>query len=302
MNRNHKLFMIASLSILVTFPLLHAQTPSSDADYEIIKTDTNLVTLNVSVIKNNRPLTGLTAADFEIADAGVSVKPEFFEAQGPTSIVFVIDTSTSMRGTKWHNLTSGIKEFMRSQSANTDYTLIVFNDSPRLISQALDAKEFWKAFSAIKPDGETALYDGLALGLDQIKCLARRHKAVVLISDGEDNKSKTNLIAIQQEVLRTHTTIYVLGILLSKRDGPSTQWRDRQLLENLAAQTGGLSFFPTPDLIDKVLSNVNKEIASQYSFSYYASSRASGWRDVDVRLLHQLNDSTLRYPHRYLLK
>lgn len=115
--------------------------------------------LNVSATKKNRPLTGLTDNDFRIIDNGVTVKPEVFEAQGPASIVFVIDTSTSMSGEKWHNLKEGLKKFLRKQPSSTDYTLVVFNDKASLISQSIDADEFWKAFTAIRPDGETALYN-----------------------------------------------------------------------------------------------------------------------------------------------
>jgi Ca-activated chloride channel family protein len=273
--------------------------PAKD-EFEVITTNTNLVILNVSVTKKNHPITDLTVADFQIRDAGVLVKPEFFEAQGATSIVFVIDKSTSMRGRKWRNLISGVKEFLRKQPAETDYTLILFSDKPTLLSQRIDANEFWKEFSVIKPDGETALYDGLAMGLDQIHCLARRHKALVLLSDGGDNKSKNDLATIEQEVYRTHTIIYSVGILL--RDGPMEQERDRKLLETLATRTGGLSFFPFPDQIEEVLSDINKAIASQYSFGYYAPNVAAGWRDVDVRLLRPLSGSKLRYPQRYLLK
>jgi Ca-activated chloride channel family protein len=289
--------------VLATVSVPLGQTPPLPAkeEFDVITTNTNLVTLNVSVTKRNHPITNLTVADFHITDAGALVTPEFFEAQGPTSMVFVIDKSTSMRGTKWRNLISGMKDFLRKQPADTDYTLIFFSDKPALISRAIDAKEFWKGFSAVKPDGETALFDALAMGLDQIHCLARRHKAVILLSDGGDNKSKNDLSTIEQEVYRTHTTIYTVGILL--KDGPMGQERDRKLLENLATRTGGLSFFPFPEQIEEVLSDINKAIASQYSFGYYAPSLVGAdWRDVNVRLLRPVSGSILRYPQRYLLK
>jgi VWFA-related protein len=303
MNRNRKLvFLITILAVLlivVSVPL--SQTPFRPADdIDVIKTDTNLVTVNVSVTKKNKPITDLAASDFRISDAGVLVKPEFFEAQGPTSIVFIIDRSTSMRGTKWRNLTSGIKDFLRRQPPDTDYTFIVFSDKPALVSQAIDANEFWKEFSAITPDGETALYDALELGVDQINCLTRHHKAVVFLSDGEDNKSTTSLTAVHNQVLRTHTTIYAVGILIDSSQ--PDRYRGRDLLKKLAADTGGLSFFPVPDQLDKVLSDINKEIAAQYSFGYYAPTVESGWRNIDIRLLRPVNGYTLRYPQRYLMK
>jgi VWFA-related protein len=302
MNRSHTLATLACLWILVVSTVPRAQAPSTpwDADYDIIKTDTNLVTVNVSVTRKNRPISDLTVDDFEITDTGAVVKPEFFETHGPASIVFVIDISSSMLGAKWRNLTSAMKQFLRSQPTDTNYSLIVFSDRPTLVSEAIDAKDFWKKFSAIHPDGETALYDGLALGLDQIPCLSRHHKAVILLSDGEDNKSHSSLATIEHQVLQTHATIYAVGILIESSQ--PDRYRGRELLKTLASETGGLSYFPLPDQTDKVLSDINKQIASEYSFGYYAPNPQPGPRSVDVRLTRPLNGSALRYPQRYLLK
>ena len=305
MNVNRKfLLSLALLSIvLLATTMPFGQTPSSPSndDYDIIKTATKFVTLNVSVTKKDRPVTGLVDHDFRILDNGATVTPEVFEAQGPASIVFVVDTSTSMRGEKWRNLKEALKEFLRKQQGTTDYTLVVFNDAASLISQAIDAGDFWKAFTAIRPGGETALYDGLATGLDQINYLARHRKAVVLLSDGEDNKSKMDLPAIEHLVFKTHTTIYAVGIVVDSSQ--PDRYRGRDLLQQLASSTGGLSFFPTADRVESVLLTINAEIASQYSFGYYASNAATpGWRNVDVQLTRSFKDTTLRYPFRYLLK
>jgi VWFA-related protein len=253
------------------------------------------------VTNKDRPVTGLVEHDFRIIDDGTPVKPEVFEARGPASIIFVIDTSTSMRGEKWRNLKEGLKQFLRKQQGTTDYTLVVFNDTASLISQSIDPAEFWKAFTAIRPDGETALYDGLATGLDQVNCIARHRKAVVLLSDGEDNKSKTDLAAIEHLVFKTHTTIYAVGIVIDSSQ--PDRYRGRDLLQQLASHTGGMSFFPTAAKIESVLSIINAEIASHYSFGYYASNTSTpGWRNVDVQLTRYFKDTTLRYPSRYLLK
>ena len=251
--------------------------------------------------KKDRPVTGLVDHDFRILDNGATIKPEVFEAQGPASIIFVIDMSSSMRGEKWRNLKEGLKEFLRKQQSTTEYTLVVFNDTASLISQSINAVEFWKAFTAIRPDGETALYDGLATGLHQVNCVTRHRKAVVLLSDGEDNKSKADLPAIEHLVFQTHTTIYAVGIVINSSQ--PDRYRGRDLLQQLASSTGGLSFFPTAAKLESVLSIINAEIASQYSFGYYASNTSgTGWRHVDVQLTRYFKDTTLRYPSRYLLK
>src|ERR1041384_5473981 len=118
MKSHHRLVLLSALLsvLLLTFvsvPLGQTPSPpSSEDDYDVIKTDTNLITLNVSLTKKNRPIPNLRARDFELFDTGAIVKPQFFEDSGPTSIVFVIDTSTSMGGRKWQNLSSGLKDFL----------------------------------------------------------------------------------------------------------------------------------------------------------------------------------------------
>jgi len=295
--------LVLSLLILGTASTPLCQTPSTD-EYDVIKIDTNLVSLNISVTdKKDRPVTGLVADNFQILDNGAEIKPEYFDALGPASIIFVIDTSTSMRGDKWNNLKRGLKEFLQKQKGS-DYTLITFNECPELITHATGPANLWTALNKIRPDGETAIYDGLSLALNQTTLAARRHQAIILISDGADNRSTATLSDIEQKALAAHTTIYALGLLLDKRDAPKDQWRGQELLLNLASATGGLSFFPTPLKIESKLKEITAEITHQYSFGYYPVSKTQGLRTIEVSLrkTNLRQSATLRYQNKYLYK
>jgi VWFA-related protein len=257
----------------------------------------------VSVANNkNHPITGLTANDFLIKDNDTLVKPEFFDSQGPASIVFVLDISTSMRGVKWHNLERGLNYFLKKQKGS-DFTLVIFNEKPQLLASSINTDALWELFRTIKPDGETALYDGLLLGLDQINCLARRNKAVILLSDGQDNRSIGTLVQVQEKSFLSHTTIYAVGILLDRRQSSKKDlmW-SHDVLNNLAETTGGEVFFPTAEQIEPTLEDINNEIRNQYSFGYYPPNKSPGWKNVDVQLTRNLKHANLRYQQRYLLK
>ncbi|MDX6404645.1 MAG: Ca-activated chloride channel [Blastocatellia bacterium] len=282
-----------------TIPL--SQTPSLPAndDFDVIKTDTNLVTVNVAAIKKHRPVPGLSLANFAISDNGKPVNPTFFEADGPASIIFIIDISASMTGRKWTNLKDGLKEFLKRRK-ESDYTVITFNENPTLLAQSIPKDEFWKLFGRIKPKGETALYDALTTGLDQLGCLTRRRKAIVLLSDGEDTRSHADLATVQEAVFHAHTTIYAIGIIIDSSQ--PDRYRGRDLLEQLASSTGGVSFYPTAEQLGETLDRVSKEIEQQYSFGYYANDRTLGWRTIDVRLTPPMQDTSLRYQTRYLFK
>src|SRR6266700_1995595 len=115
MSTNNR-YIITAIVIVVCSGLARAQ------DDEVIRIDTSLVTVNVSVTDaKNRHLPGLKAEDFRVMDQGKPVRPEFFDTQGPVSIVFVVDISSSMR-VKWQNLRAGLKKFLAKGREGSDYT------------------------------------------------------------------------------------------------------------------------------------------------------------------------------------
>src|SRR5215510_2124272 len=177
---------------------------------DVVKVDTSLVTVNVAVVdKKGRHLPGLQREDFLVTDEGAPVRPEFFDDHGPVSIVFVVDNSSSMRGEKWRNLRSGFKKFLATAREGNDYTLIAFNEKPRLVVSSTSAKELWQSLDSMKPYGETALYDGMLMGLNILKGLRQRHKALILLSDGEDNSSEADLTCISQEIFTHRAAVYM---------------------------------------------------------------------------------------------
>lgn len=308
--RKHSLrqlyFVVATLialSLFVTIP--RAQDPPNE-ELDVVTVNTNLVTLNVSVTKDRRPISNLQIEDFCITDQGLPVTPQFFEAQAPTSIVFVIDTSSSMRGTNWDNLKSGIKEFLSKERENNNYTLVTFNERPTVLLTAASKEAFWTTFKKIKPDGETALYDGLLAGLQLLNKLPSKHKAIVLLSDGDDNRSSTTLSQIQEEIYRHHANLYPIGIHLDKGIDrlSSKPTFGKTILTNLALSTGGTVLFPAPSQIDRALTSISDQISAEYTLSYYPPDQTSGWRSVQVDLaqVRHRRRGVLRYQSKYLLK
>jgi len=263
--------MTALFLTLLSWAAVRAQEP-----HEVIRVDTALVTVNVSVADDKgRQLSGLQAADFLVTDEGQPMKLAFFDGQGPASIVFVVDLSASMHGEKWQRLKAGLKKFLAAAHEGNDYTLIAFSDTPQLLACSVNAAELWQHFSGLKPDGNTALYDALLLGLHTLERIPQRHKALVLLSDSVDTSSRAGLLRVQQAALAHRATIYTVGILYGHTKGVRT---GQELLNQLAAATGGLVQFPALDEIRKVLETINADVSSQYSLSYSPPNKAPGWR------------------------
>jgi VWFA-related protein len=272
-------------------------------EVEVLKIDVALVTVNVNVSDGKgHPLSSLKAEDFQVTDEGQTVAVGFFESQGPASIVFVVDISSSMKGPKWRNLKAGLKEFLARAPEGNDYTLVAFGDSAQLIARSVSAAEVWRNLNALHPSGATALYDGVLLGLDVLEQTSQRHKALVLFSDGEDNASYSGLPAVQQESLAPRATIYTVGILPDRPDLMPSERIGKELLKELATTTGGLVHFPFSDEVGKVLGKINADVRSQYSLGYYPPVKTAGWRRIQVNLAQDTLRLKLRYQQRYLIK
>jgi VWFA-related protein len=270
---------------------------------DVIKTNTNLVTINVSVNGDKgRPLAGLRPENFLVTEQEKQMRVEFFDNSGPASIVFVVDLSTSMRGPKWQSLKAAMKDFLAKAPSGNDYTLIGFSDSPSVIARSVNEDELWHVMNKLAPSGHTALYDAMLVGLNALTEIPHRHKALVLFSDGEDTSSRAVLSAVRQEMLMRRATIYTVGIL-SKYDSPLPDGRTgKELLKELASASGGMAYFPSAEGIKRVLKEIRSDLSGQYSLSYYPVESSPGRRRVQVRIMQAEQTAKLRYQQYYTIQ
>lgn len=270
---------------------------------DVVRVDIALVTVNVAVTDGKgRHISALKAGDFFVSDEGKPMRLEFFDTLGPTSIIFVVDISASMRGEKWQSLKAGMKKFLATAREGNDYTLIAFNETPRLIARSVSAQDLWREFNSLNPSGNTALYDAILLGLSSLERVPQRHKSLVLLSDGQDTSSAATLRTVQQEMLAHRASIYTVGIVLHGYNFLATERHGQELLNQLAKVTGGLVFFPRPEEIRSVLRGINADLSSQYSLSYYPPDKTPGWRRIQVDITQSPSHLRLRYQQRYLIR
>jgi VWFA-related protein len=297
------LLQIRWLLLLSLVQCLTAVAQAQNID-DVVKVDVRLVTVNVLVTdKSGRPLPGLQAADFQVMEEGSPMRVEFFDNRGPASIVFLIDLSSSMRNEKWRNLKKGMKKFLAESHSGNDYTLVGFSDKPGILARAVKEDQLWQVIDRVKPWGNTALYDALSVGLDVLNEITRRHKALVLFSDGEDNSSRTDLATLKQKILSTRATIYTIGILGGGYQDLIPGGRSgKELLNELAEASGGRVHFPSFREIEGVLEDIRADLSSRYSLSYYATERKTGWRQVRVNVIPGQDSLKLRYQQRYLVR
>ena len=295
MSTNNK-WILALGVVIISWASAVAQDP-----VDVIKIGVDLVTVNVSVTeKKGHPVMGLQRENFFVTDEGKQVSLEFFDSNGPASIVFVVDISSSMRGDKWENLMKAMKKFLATAHEGSDYTLIAFGDRAQLLARAVNASELWRDLASLRPYGMTALYDGMLLGLNALEWLPQRHKALVLLSDGEDSFSRSCLSDVQRAARTHRATIYTVGLLLQLHEFTPWQPNGKELLEKLTSATGGLMLLPAPEQIRGVLEQINADVSGHYCLSYYPPDSVTGWRRIQVAIARRPQQVNLRYQERYL--
>lgn len=232
--------------------------------------EVELVLLDVSVKDSDGGfVSGLTEDNFIVTENGVPQKiTSFVASDAPVTVGLVVDMSGSMTP-KRYEVIRGAIEFVRASNPQDEVFVVNFNDSPWLglpesTPFSFNIEELRGALSLKPPQGRTALYDALGMGLKHLEQGRQEKKTLVVISDGGDNASKLSF----QEALRlaqeSMATIYTIGIYdLYDKD------RNPGVLKDLSKATGGEAFFPKR--VEEVLGVCQKiatDIRNRYTIGY----------------------------------
>ncbi|MEN3338082.1 MAG: hypothetical protein V7647_1758 [Acidobacteriota bacterium] len=289
-------------------PLLVASAVALAAGQQTFRTEVDLVHFSLVVTdKQGAPITGLTAADFEVLEAGKPQAIKFFAAGDPETapplhIGFLLDTSSSMEDDIKDVRTAAVK-FLNAMDRAVDITLVDFDTEVRVARyDAADYPRLIERIRARKPDGYTALYDALGVYLNGADAQSGQ-KVLIMYTDGGDTRSALNQKDVIDLLRASDVTVYVIGYLEHQGSAATAQ---RQQLERFAQMTGGQAFFPVSvKEIDKMYDRIQREIAARYSLGYTSSDeRTNGaWRRVEIRLKRpDLKGARLRTRDGYFAK
>ena len=168
-------------------------TPEEIDENDVVRVDTELVTVNMSVIDRgtNRGLTGLAQKDFKIYEDGVPQQIAHFDsASAPFNLVLLIDLSSSTQ-----DVVKLIREaalhFVNAARPGDRIGIITFGSVTVVVSPLTSDREaLRRSINSIdKHQGSTRLYDALSFAMDDVLKGAKdsRRNAIVLMSDGLDS-------------------------------------------------------------------------------------------------------------------
>ncbi|HYX68322.1 MAG TPA: VWA domain-containing protein [Terriglobales bacterium] len=254
-----------------------------------MKVDVDLVLVPVTVTDPmNRLVTGLDKENFEVYDGKEKELIKHFSSEdAPISLGVIFDHSGSMTD-KIDKAKQAVIEFFKTANPQDEFFMVAFSERPELVS------DFTKSVETIQgrmiytlPQGRTALLDAIYMGIEKMHEARNSRKALLIISDGGDNRSRYTDTEIRDVVREADVQIYAIGIF--EPNPPTEEERYGPiLLDQITSETGGRLFrlYDVNELED-VASKIGIELRNQYVIGYHpgAAPRDGKWHKIKVKLL-----------------
>lgn len=229
----------------------------------------------------DRYVVGLESRHFQVYEDGVEQPVSIFSNDADAiSVGIILDTSRSM-GDNMLSARTAVNRFLKQGSPEDEYLLIGFNNRIRILHDfTSDSRNIVNQAAFAAPGGETALFDAIYLGLEKIKESSNPKKALIVITDGENNASRYTLREVREFAKESDVQIYILG-------ERGEQGYGRNIISQISSLTGGRSFFPHNfKQLDYYIDLIHTELRNQYVLGYIPLNQQfdGEWRELKVQL------------------
>jgi Ca-activated chloride channel homolog len=256
----------------------------------VISVRTELVAVPVVVTDaRGHQVSGLRQENFRVFEDG---RPRpiavFHHGDVPITLGLIVDRSQSIRP-KSSELRIAVSTLLRSSRPDDELFAVAFNEGasfalPPARPFTDDAKDLEALLTAVPAEGRTALYDGVAEGLQHLELGHAGKHALIVVSDGGDNISRRTYAEVLALARRTDAVIYAIGLLGTP---PVEEDEDAGLLERLCKDTGGAAHFPrSPAEIIAMATDIARDLREQYTIGFMPAERtdARAFRKIDVKV------------------
>jgi VWFA-related protein len=301
------------------------ETPQEVDEDEVVRVESDLVTLNFSVVDrtSGRGLAGLAASDFKIFEDNVEQRIEHFEsADAPFDLLLLLDLSGSTARVT-ETIRAAARRFVAATRSQDRIAIITFAGETQIVAQLTSDRAILRESidRLAPPKGDTRLYDSLASALDYAgrHVEASRRRAVILMSDGLDSTlpnvtgtgSTTTYDDVRSRVQEFDGVVYAIWTNTEHEEAfspediqPETFDLAHDHMEEFAAAGGG-AFYEVEKLEDLAgaYERVVADLGTVYSLSYRPTNkqRDGRWRALRIRL-PRLSDAVARGRRGYFAK
>jgi VWFA-related protein len=261
-----------------------------------IQVDVTRVNLLFTVTdKKGRFITDLGKDDFEVVEGKRRQTISDFAAESdlPLRLGILIDTSNSIRERFKFEQEAASQFIDSAMRTNLDKALVVsFDTSAELVADLInDTDKLTAAIRDLHPGGGTSLYDAIYFACrDKLSQDQPRHKfrrAIVIVSDGEDNQSRYTRDQALEMAQKADVVMYAISTNITRIETDGDK-----VLKYLAQETGGRAFFPFKvEDLDQSFENIANELRHQYNISYRPEPlKTDGlFHAIDVRVRERKN-------------
>jgi Ca-activated chloride channel homolog len=268
--------------------------PPSQKKEEKFVIKTNMVSVTVTVSDQNRRfVTGLEKKDFEVYDDKVKQDIALFSTQdSPLTLGIVYDVSGSMNPLSRQSF-HALKGLFEYSHSDDEYFVISFSNRSKLIQDFTSVPEnIINKAVFIKPKGGTALFDGIYMALEKVKQGRHEKKALLIISDGEENSSRYSFKELRNSLRETDAQLYAIGL----GEGGS--------LPQITQTSGGLTFFPQEyGEVADIYARIALMLRNQYVIGFYPTDDSGTVRrhklKINVKVPKQLGKVFTYYRNGY---
>ncbi len=290
------------LLMALAVPALWAQTaevaaqndpnqPASDEPVATIRASVQEVNVIFTATdRRGHYLKDLKPNDLAVYDDGkppARVNSFVSETDLPLRVGLVMDVSGSITDRMAFEQESAIKFFNQILRPHTDQAFVLAFDSVQRMPQDFtdDPAKLANGVRSLTPGGGTALYDAIATAaakrLHNVKSDRPIRRVIILISDGEDNQSRTTRAEAIDAARRAEVTVYAIST-----NDSNVRTRGDKMLEQLAEETGGRAFFPNKvEDVAHAFSTIQDELRSQYAVSYKPADFSADGRYRSIQIV-----------------
>ena len=292
MSRSSAHLTLLLLPVILTSVILAASSSEQRRRRtdDVFRSGIDLVQMSATVVDEDGRLVGdLRREDFEVfEDAERQTITHFTRDRVPLSVGVVLDVSQSMYGQRIDDARLALDRFVADLLDPEDEVfVIVFNHTPRVeVGWTLGPRQLRNRLDDIQPYGGTSIYDAMMEALPLFDVRQHQRAAVVLISDGSDTGSHSNVRDVRRLLRRSDAFVYAIAI-----DAPDTRPINDRVnpfaLREMTSESGGYTEVvhdsPEPG---PATARIAEELNHQYTLSYMSSRPADGsYRSIRLRVV-----------------
>jgi VWFA-related protein len=292
--------------------------PEIDED-DVIKIETNLVKLPVSVTDNNgRFISGLRQGEFQIFENGLQQQIEYFASlENPFTVVLLLDLSPSTKY-KIDEIHDAAISFLDEMRNGDRLVVVSFARNIEMLSDGNKGyQEVRQAIRESKFGDGTSLYEAVDFAHRLIKPVNGK-KAIVLFSDGVDTSSRRStydgtlkrieesnalLYSIKYNTFIDHQANSKKKIIYGVGGSPAEHKRGKEYLESLTKVSGGRLYEADTTInLNYAFKNIAEELRRQYSIGYYPQEEGTPGERKNITVRVKRPNLVVRSKGSYIVE